>query len=122
MATMPDMQSAFVKYEAPQGYSREDITILSGQNLARGTVLGKITASGKYIAYINAASDGSGVAAGVLLDAVDASAADAKGVAIVRHAMVSKSALVFGGSPSQGDKDAAYVELETAGVLCRTTA
>lgn len=30
--------------------------------LARGTVLGKVTATGRYIAYVDAAADGSGVA------------------------------------------------------------
>ncbi len=54
-----------------------------GQALEAGAVLGKVTASGKYKAFDPAAVDGSEAAAGVLYGAVDASAADAEGVAIV---------------------------------------
>ena len=35
------------------------VTIISGQNLVRGAVLGKITASGKYNLSLSAAADGS---------------------------------------------------------------
>jgi head decoration protein D len=78
----------FLITEANGDLSREEITIVSGQNLVAGAVLGKITASGKYKAYDDAAVDGSQAAAGILFDAVDASAADAKGVGILRHAEV----------------------------------
>ncbi|HEY8732269.1 MAG TPA: head decoration protein, partial [Candidatus Limnocylindria bacterium] len=39
----------------------EKITLITGQNLARGAVLGKITASGKYTLSLSAAVDGSQV-------------------------------------------------------------
>ena len=52
------------------------ITLLSGQNLARGAVLGKITATGKYILSLSAAVDGSEVPDAVLAEATDATAAD----------------------------------------------
>ena len=60
-------------------------------------VLGKATASGKYKELDPAAVDGSEVAAGILYDAVDASAADAEGVAIVRLAEVNATELVLAG-------------------------
>jgi hypothetical protein len=78
----------FVVSEGNGKISRETITVLSGQKLQAGAVLGKITASGKYKALAPAAVDGSEAAAGILYDAVDASAADAEGVAIVRLAEV----------------------------------
>ena len=37
-----------LKYEAPNLYSRDRITVASGQNLPLGAVLGIVTASGKY--------------------------------------------------------------------------
>ena len=52
------------------------ITLLAGQNLARGAVLGKITATGKYILSLSAAVDGSEVPDAVLAEATDATAAD----------------------------------------------
>ena len=114
--------SAFIKAEEEQSYSRKDITVASGQNLAVGTVLGKITASGKYAAYDNDAVDGTQTAAGILTAAVNASAADAPGVAVVRQAIAAKEQLIFGaGVTTQGEKDAAYVDLEAIGIVCRAT-
>jgi hypothetical protein len=52
------------------------ITLISGQNLARGALLGKITASGKYTLSLSAASDGSQVPDAILVDAVNASGGD----------------------------------------------
>lgn len=114
--------SAFIKAEEEQSYSRKDITVASGQNLAIGTVLGKITASGKYAAYDNDAVDGTQTAAGILTAAVNASAEDAPGVAVVREAIAAKEQLIFGaGVTTQGEKDAAYVDLEAIGIVCRAT-
>jgi len=122
MSTMTATQSAFLKYEESEfNYSRDNITVVSGQNLAAGTVLGKITASGKYAAYDNDAADGTQAAAGVLLSAVDASGADAAGVAVVRHAVVATEALVWGaGVTTQGEKDAAYADFKAIGIVART--
>lgn len=54
--------------EAPGERSRDQatVTIAGGVALPSGTVLGKITATGKYIKYLNGASDGSETAAAIL--------------------------------------------------------
>lgn len=52
------------------------ITLLAGQNLERGTVLGRITASGKYVRSLSAAADGSQVPTAILAEDTDASAGD----------------------------------------------
>ncbi len=52
------------------------VVILTGEVLARGAVLGKITASGKHILCDSAAVDGSAVPVAILAEAVDATAAD----------------------------------------------
>ena len=58
------------------------VTIASGQGeLAKGTVLGKISASGKYAAYDDDASDGTQAAKLILAEAVDATSADVKAMA-----------------------------------------
>lgn len=57
----------------------ETLTVISGQNLARGALVGKITASGKLTLSLSAAGDGSQVPYGVMADDVDASAADKAG-------------------------------------------
>lgn len=76
--------------------SREQITILMGEVLLVGHVLGKITASGKYVEVDLAASDGSEVAAAVLFGAVDATDADKEGAGTVRLAEVLGAELVYG--------------------------
>jgi hypothetical protein len=57
----------WLKYEDESLYSRDEAVVVSGQNLATGTVVGIITASGKVTQLAPAASDGSQNAAGVLL-------------------------------------------------------
>ena len=57
------------------------ITVASGANqaglpLKRGTVLGRVTATDKYIPSVKTANDGSQVPAAVLVSEVDAGAAD----------------------------------------------
>lgn len=57
------------------------VTIISGQVLARGAVLGKITASSKYNLSLSAAADGSQTPDLILAEAVDASGGDKEGLA-----------------------------------------
>jgi len=54
----------------------DQITLLSGQNLARGAVVGKITASGKYKLSLSASTDGSEVPSRILAHDTDASGGD----------------------------------------------
>lgn len=103
MATEAVRAGEFVIAEANGTLSRAEITVVSGQDLAAGTVLGKITASGKYTAYANGAADGSEVAAGILYAPVDASAGDALGVMIARHAEVAAASLTGLDSPGTAD-------------------
>ena len=61
----------------------QDITVISGQNLAIHTLVGRIAASGKITAWAPAANDGSEVICGIMTVAVDATAADKAGVMYV---------------------------------------
>lgn len=56
-----------------------DVTVVAGQNLAAGTVVGRITASGKIMKSVIGAVDGSAVPIGIMVNAVDATAADKAG-------------------------------------------
>lgn len=69
-------------------------TIVAGANLAAGTVLGRITSSGKLTAYAEGASDGSQTPVAVLLE--DAPAASADVVRVVGFAGVYREANVVG--------------------------
>lgn len=58
-----------------------NITLITGQNLTRGAVLGRITASGKYTLSASAAGDGSQTPDCVLAEDTDASGADVATIA-----------------------------------------
>lgn len=60
------------------------VTILSGQNVVRGAVLGKITSGGKYVLSLSASSDGSQTPDAVLGEDCDASAGDKQAMAYFR--------------------------------------
>jgi hypothetical protein len=94
--------------------------LITGQNLAAGTVLGKITASGKYTLHNNAASDGSEVAAAILYDATDATAADTPCTVVSRIAEVADAKLIFKSGISAPNRAAAIVALSTQHIIART--
>ncbi len=75
-------------------------TLASGNDLQAGTVVGKLTSGGKWTAYDNVGSDGSEVAAGILLGAVDATSADAPCVVLARDAEVIADGLIYAASPT----------------------
>jgi hypothetical protein len=100
-------------------YSREVVTLASGQNLGPGTVLGKITASGSYTPFDQDATDGSQHAVGILYAPVDASGGATPAVAIVRDAIVHGDLLVWPADIEAGEKTAAISELATLGLLVR---
>jgi len=109
----------WLKFEAGNLYSRDEVTVVSGQNLNTGAVIGIITASGKVTQLAPAANDGSQNAAGVLLLDVDASAADKGGVIIARHAICSDNGLAWPAGITGPQKTAAIAQLKALGILVR---
>lgn len=100
--------------------SVDQITIVSGAGkLGAGTVLGKITASGKFTILAPGASDGSQLAAGILWADVDATAADAPGGAVTRYAEVTGGELTWPGGITGPQKVTATGQLAALGVVIR---
>lgn len=118
--------SDVIKMEAEGTYCRELVTIVSGAGvLAIGTVLGKITASGKYKAHVNGAVDGTEVARAILIDSVDATAADQLQVVVIARgpAEARAQSLKWDASVNtQPKKDAAIAQLTTIGIVVRAGA
>ena len=109
-----------LKYEAPNLYSRDRVTVVSGQSLPLGTVVGIVTASGKFKQIDPSAEDGSQVAAGVLLQACDATLADRDdGLIVARHAIVADHALAWPDAITNSEKLTAIAQLKALGVLVR---
>ena len=113
-----------LKYSENPNYTNEAVTLLTGTSYKVGSVLGKITASGKYKLAAVGAVDGSAVAVAVLLTAADATAGDATGVILARGpAIVSKAALVSDATVNDAPKTATkYAELVAVGIVPRTSA
>lgn len=111
MLTEQKRAGEFLIAEGNGSISREKVVVVSGAGvLVPGTVLGKITASGKYDAYDNAdVTTGLGTAVAVLYNEVDATAADAEAVVIARHAEVDETLLT--GINAEGKTDLAALQI-----------
>lgn len=85
MLTEATRPGEFLLSEGSGAISRDAVTIGAG-DLPAGQVLGKVTASGNYVAYDPGASDGSEVAAAILYGAADATDGAVQAVAVTYHA------------------------------------
>jgi hypothetical protein len=111
--------------EADARRSRDVVTLKSGRAYKVGDVLGKITTPGadwgKYALANNQtpATNGTQDAAGVLIADVDASEADAPGVALVRDCQVKGELLNYTASTSNANKAALHDDLQALGIVVR---
>jgi hypothetical protein len=123
MTTLTEGKHAggFLVWEVLRDYTRDTVTIASGAGkLAAGTVLGKITTGGKYTVLTPGASNGSQNAAGILWTGVDASAADALGVVLLRGpAIVNRHEIVWPEGATEAQITAATTALATIGIILR---
>ena len=109
-----------LKYEAPNLYSRDQVTVAAGQNLVLGTVVGIDATTTKVKQIDLVATDGTEIAVGVLATSVDATLIDREdGILIARHAVVADHALTWPVGIGPLDKATAIAQLKAAGVLVR---
>jgi hypothetical protein len=111
----------FLMTEANGQRSRENITIAGGAGIiAPGTLLGKVAASGKFVASAVGATDGSQTAIAVALYGCDATSSDAGIAAIVRDAEVNGHVLTYHADRDQaGEKASANTDLAAVGIIVR---
>ncbi len=97
-----------------------DMTILTGQILALGSVLGIVTAGGKLKLTDSASVDGSENPKYVLLKAVDTSGGDLTGQRnkLLAAGIVNADKLVFGGTDTLADH---HVALKETGIIAVDT-
>lgn len=113
---------AFIINEEDGHFSREVITIVSGSDVVQpGTVLGKITASGKYEPSPATGSSGSETAVAINIYGCDATDADQEVVAIVRGASeVNKNCLFYDSTVNDDTKKGAkHTQLVAVGIVAR---
>jgi hypothetical protein len=108
-------QGEFLLSEANSFRSRDvkTVTVSGADKWLSGTVLGKITATGKFVEYDEAgADDGRRVAAGILWNELDPVAGDIEATVLVRDAEVIEAKLT--GIDANGVAD-----LLALGIVCR---
>ncbi len=93
--------------------SRDSATLAAG-DLVAGTVLGKVTATGKYKLHDAGASDGTEDAVAVLAYDTDASSAEQSCTVVARLAEVSTDILTWKSGISAANKAAGILNLATA--------
>lgn len=100
--------------------SKATVTVTAGTPMPSGTVLGKITATGKFVKASDAASDGSQTAVAILstrLDSADTVAAGGDFAAVVYDKDVEAiGALLNGGA---GPDTTSVAELRLVGIKVR---
>lgn len=111
----------FIMSEAPGQQSRDNIVIASGAGVVKpGTVLGLVTASGKYVPSPATGSDGSQTGVAICIYGVDATSADVKVAAITRGAEVNGKTLEYAASVDDAAKKAAKAtQLKAVGIIVR---
>ena len=113
-----------LKYEVEPNYTRDVITLLAGMPYPVGSVLGKITASGKYKLATSGGTDGAQTAVAVLLYPVDATLADAQGIVVARGpSIVSRAALAYDATVNDAGKITTKLgQLAAVGIIARDSA
>lgn len=114
------------EYEPSLKFCRENVTVneAAAKEYLIGTVLGKVTATGKYKISVQTATDGSEVPAAVVLeDKSIAATTDTKVVVMVRGAAIlSRDKLILDATfNTQAEKDFVYASLEAKNILTSTT-
>lgn len=116
----PHAGSFLLSFDDDGNLSRDNIVIASGQGvLLPGAVLGKITASGKFVLRDSSANDGSQNAAAILFDRTDATSVDAKAIVVARHAEVRASALIWKSTDNAAAQLAGLAQLAGALIIGR---
>ena len=117
--TQPVRTGSYIVSEATGWRSRETVTVdATGGALVSGTILGKLTATGKYVALALGTSDGSESVAGVLFEGLGAE--EAARVAHVRDAEVFDKALVYPDGADAAQITAINAGLNAIGIAIRT--
>lgn len=97
------------------------VTVAAGAKLESGHVLSVLSATGKYVEYDNAGTDGSEAAAGILYTECDntdgVAPVDFTGVVITRLAAVRKADLQWASGVDGSGKTAAYTDLAANHVI-----
>jgi hypothetical protein len=119
--------SEFIVSEANGRRSREAVTVAAGANLEPGTVVGRLTANGKVVAYNptipqvegSPAPTGAETIYGILIYPADAATADVTVAAIARDAEVNGELIVWPNGFTSGQIATGKAGLEARNIIVR---
>lgn len=109
----------FILSEEPHQFSRDNLTLKSGNVVKPGQVCGIITATGQVVPLNTAASDGSDVAAVLPIYGYDATEAAVMGAFVTRQSQLKEDGLIWPAGISGADKKSAIAELAAHGIIVR---
>lgn len=121
MATLSENTNrpgAHIIAEMNEKYSRESV-IVTGGNYKAATVMGKVTATGKFKQLAPAAADGTQNAVAILYAGADASTADKTATVNDCATLVADAKLVWPVGITGPQKTAALASLRAAGIKVR---
>jgi len=115
---------SILKYETDKNYSREVVTVASGQNLKMGMVVGIKSETGevKVVSIADDETDGSDTAIGVVLQNIDATATAKNGLIVARNAIVIGDKIIYPQGTTIEQKKKILIDLEKRGIIVRQEA
>ena len=126
MATLTKGQAnaSFIVSESEGYRSRDDVTVTvpADTTYAAGTILGKITATDKFVRHAATAVDGSEVEAGILYETLantTGSAVDSESVSFARDAEVNGSELTYEAGADATQITTSDAALKALGIIVR---
>lgn len=104
-------QGDIVRWEVDRNFSREEVTVYlaSGTIMKRGTVLGILTADGKYTKSASGVSTGLQNAVAILLDDIVTDATGVKATVLQRFGIIVQSDLVWDATYDTDNKKAVAI-------------
>lgn len=111
-----------LKYEGESLFSREDIIVNTGQNIAFATVVGRLTTGGNIVTLNSGGGSGNDIAVGVICEDVNASTGTKKSWMIARHAILATNAVVWPAGTTATQMNTAISQLKALGILIRKDA
>lgn len=117
----PVRAGEYIVGEESDNRSRE-VGLIAGAATSRprpGTVLGRVTASGKFVALAPAATDGSQNAAAIYFGHGDVAGADLRATLHVRDMSANGWALTWPAGITAGQQSAAILALAGQGIIVR---
>ncbi|MDE2468638.1 MAG: head decoration protein [Bradyrhizobium sp.] len=122
-STQPKHPSTFIAYEGSGGFSRESMVVAPNQTLVPGQVVGvtvgRESGQNEVTALDPSGTDGSQIAAGILVHTVSHGPATQKATILAHRAEVRASELTWPAKISNVQRAAAIKQLEAVGILVK---